>query len=62
MIERLTDDRWAVLVKAHHSMVDGISGIALFEALCDQPTSVNDVALAVVMSAFRSVLLRRGKS
>ncbi|WP_194827874.1 wax ester/triacylglycerol synthase family O-acyltransferase [Nocardia sp. XZ_19_231] len=39
VIERLTDDRWAVLVKAHHSMVDGISGIALFEALCDQPTA-----------------------
>ncbi|WP_280406102.1 wax ester/triacylglycerol synthase family O-acyltransferase [Nocardia brasiliensis] len=37
VIERLADDRWAMIVKAHHSMVDGISGIALFERLCDAP-------------------------
>ncbi|WP_082392931.1 wax ester/triacylglycerol synthase family O-acyltransferase [Nocardia arizonensis] len=35
VVERLAGDRWAMLVKAHHSMVDGMSGIALFERLCD---------------------------
>ncbi|MBH0781057.1 wax ester/triacylglycerol synthase family O-acyltransferase [Nocardia bovistercoris] len=37
VVERLDADRWAILVKAHHSMVDGISGIALFQRLCDDP-------------------------
>lgn len=35
VVEQLTGDRWALIVKAHHSMVDGLSGIALFEQLCD---------------------------
>ncbi|MEV5834881.1 wax ester/triacylglycerol synthase family O-acyltransferase [Nocardia sp. NPDC052112] len=37
VVERLAGDRWAMIVKAHHSMVDGISGITLFEGLCDRP-------------------------
>ncbi|MGY4101448.1 wax ester/triacylglycerol synthase family O-acyltransferase [Nocardia sp. R16R-3T] len=37
VVEHLAGDRWAMIVKAHHSMVDGISGITLFEGLCDQP-------------------------
>ncbi|MFX0577791.1 wax ester/triacylglycerol synthase family O-acyltransferase [Nocardia nepalensis] len=36
VVERLAGDRWAMIVKAHHSMVDGISGITLFERLCDR--------------------------
>lgn len=36
VVERLAGDRWAMIVKAHHSMVDGISGITLFEGLCDR--------------------------
>ncbi|MEU7767737.1 wax ester/triacylglycerol synthase family O-acyltransferase [Nocardia sp. NPDC049190] len=35
VVERLAGDRWAMIVKAHHSMVDGVSGISLFERLCD---------------------------
>lgn len=35
VVEQLTGDRWALIVKAHHSMVDGMSGIALFEQLGD---------------------------
>ncbi|QBS45358.1 wax ester/triacylglycerol synthase family O-acyltransferase [Nocardia sp. CS682] len=35
VVERLVHDRWAMIVKAHHSMVDGVSGITLFERLCD---------------------------
>ncbi|MFC4127768.1 wax ester/triacylglycerol synthase family O-acyltransferase [Nocardia rhizosphaerae] len=37
VVERLAGGRWALLVKAHHSMVDGISGITLFEQLCVPP-------------------------
>ncbi|WP_216915494.1 wax ester/triacylglycerol synthase family O-acyltransferase [Nocardia noduli] len=36
VIEHLAGGRWAVVVKAHHSMVDGISGITMFERLCDE--------------------------
>ncbi|WP_067899178.1 wax ester/triacylglycerol synthase family O-acyltransferase [Nocardia vaccinii] len=36
-VERVCGDRWAVLIKAHHSMVDGLSGISLFESFCDAP-------------------------
>ncbi|MEV0295454.1 wax ester/triacylglycerol synthase family O-acyltransferase [Nocardia sp. NPDC050710] len=35
VVERLAGDRWALIVKAHHSLVDGVSGISLFEHLCD---------------------------
>ena len=35
VVDNLADDRWAVIVKAHHSMVDGIAGISVFESLCD---------------------------
>ncbi|MGW4772522.1 wax ester/triacylglycerol synthase family O-acyltransferase [Nocardia sp. NPDC004278] len=35
VVEHLTDNRWALMIKAHHTMVDGISGIGLFESFCD---------------------------
>ncbi|MBF6301541.1 wax ester/triacylglycerol synthase family O-acyltransferase [Nocardia amamiensis] len=35
VVEHLAGDRWALIVKAHHSLVDGVSGISLFEHLCD---------------------------
>ncbi|CRK51234.1 putative diacyglycerol O-acyltransferase tgs1 [Rhodococcus sp. RD6.2] len=35
VVEGLADGRWALLMKLHHSMADGISGTRLFEALCD---------------------------
>ncbi|MFD7847182.1 wax ester/triacylglycerol synthase family O-acyltransferase [Nocardia sp. NPDC059764] len=37
VVERLTGARWALMVKAHHSLVDGVSGVSLFEELCDAP-------------------------
>ncbi len=40
VVERLADDRWALIIKAHHSLVDGVSGISLFESLCDRPKVV----------------------
>ncbi|GAB4585571.1 wax ester/triacylglycerol synthase family O-acyltransferase [Nocardia sp. IFM 10818] len=36
VVEHLRDDRWALLVKAHHSLVDGVSGVTLFASLCDR--------------------------
>jgi len=35
MIEGLPDDRWALITKVHHCMVDGISGIDLMAVLLD---------------------------
>lgn len=35
VVEHLAGDRWALIVQAHHAMVDGISGMTLFERLCD---------------------------
>ncbi|WP_238846605.1 wax ester/triacylglycerol synthase family O-acyltransferase [Nocardia arthritidis] len=46
VVERLTGGRWALIVKVHHSMVDGISGITLFERLCEGPQG-NSVRPAV---------------
>ncbi|WP_433663201.1 wax ester/triacylglycerol synthase family O-acyltransferase [Nocardia sp. CA-128927] len=44
VVESLADDRWAMIVKVHHSMVDGVSGITLFERLCDDPVDRPDLA------------------
>lgn len=35
VVEHLAGDRWALLVKAHHSLVDGVSGISVFQGFCD---------------------------
>ncbi|WP_196814437.1 wax ester/triacylglycerol synthase domain-containing protein [Nocardia sp. BMG111209] len=39
VIERIVDDRWAMLIQAHHAMVDGISGLSLLESFCDRTDS-----------------------
>ncbi|WP_431965815.1 wax ester/triacylglycerol synthase family O-acyltransferase [Nocardia sp. bgisy134] len=38
VVEHLDGERWALIVTAHHSMLDGVSGISLFQRFCD-PTS-----------------------
>lgn len=35
VIEGLADNRWAVLVKVHHCMADGIAATHMFTGLCD---------------------------
>jgi diacylglycerol O-acyltransferase len=35
MIDGLPDDRWALALKVHHCMVDGVSGAALMTTLLD---------------------------
>jgi diacylglycerol O-acyltransferase len=35
VVEGLADDRWALLSKLHHSMVDGVSGSSLLTAIMD---------------------------
>lgn len=37
VVDNLGGGRWALLIKAHHSLVDGISGVTMFENLCDRP-------------------------
>ncbi|MEV4237724.1 MULTISPECIES: wax ester/triacylglycerol synthase family O-acyltransferase [unclassified Nocardia] len=41
VVEHLAADRWALIIKAHHTMVDGASGIGLFESLCDPESSTS---------------------
>lgn len=36
MIEGLSDDRWALLSRSHHSMVDGVAGAELISVLFDE--------------------------
>ncbi|WP_330178593.1 wax ester/triacylglycerol synthase family O-acyltransferase [Nocardia sp. NBC_01503] len=35
VVEHLAHDRWAMIVKAHHTMADGISEVTLLESFCD---------------------------
>jgi WS/DGAT/MGAT family acyltransferase len=35
LVEGLDDDRWAIVFKVHHCMVDGIAGVGLLTALLD---------------------------
>ncbi|MDQ1635907.1 MAG: diacylglycerol O-acyltransferase / wax synthase [Frankiaceae bacterium] len=35
IVEGLADDRWAVLTKTHHALVDGVGGIDIMTALLD---------------------------
>lgn len=35
VVEELRGNRWALIVKAHHSLLDGVSGMAMFERLCE---------------------------
>jgi WS/DGAT/MGAT family acyltransferase len=35
IIEGLADDRWAVLTKTHHALVDGVGGVDIMTALLD---------------------------
>ncbi|MFQ6328675.1 wax ester/triacylglycerol synthase family O-acyltransferase [Nocardia sp. CWNU-33] len=35
VVDHLAQDRWAMILKAHHTMVDGISEITLLESFCD---------------------------
>lgn len=44
VIEGLTDDRWAMLFKVHHCLVDGVGGTALYSAVfTDARVSTQDV-------------------
>ncbi|MGQ4600786.1 wax ester/triacylglycerol synthase family O-acyltransferase [Nocardia sp. R6R-6] len=44
VVEHLAGDRWALIVRAHHSLVDGVSGISVFENLCDPVAAQPDQA------------------
>ncbi|WP_068054967.1 wax ester/triacylglycerol synthase family O-acyltransferase [Nocardia xishanensis] len=35
VVDQLTEDRWVMILKAHHTMADGISEITLLESFCD---------------------------
>lgn len=39
VVEGLRDGRWAVLVKIHHCIADGVSGSELFDIICDRASA-----------------------
>ena len=43
MVEGLTDDRWAMISKVHHCMVDGVSGTDLMVQLLDRTPDASPV-------------------
>jgi diacylglycerol O-acyltransferase / wax synthase len=36
LVEGLTDDRWAIVTKTHHAMIDGLAGNELMETVLDR--------------------------
>ncbi|BBY62209.1 WS/DGAT/MGAT family O-acyltransferase [Mycolicibacterium helvum] len=48
VIEGLADDRWAVLIKVHHALADGIAATNLLTGLCDD---VNVTSFATAIGA-----------
>jgi diacylglycerol O-acyltransferase / wax synthase len=41
LVEGLPDDRWALITKVHHCMVDGVSGVGLLAVLLDLSPDVD---------------------
>ena len=44
LVEGLSDDRWALVAKTHHAMIDGVSGVDLMTVLFDLEREVQDAA------------------
>jgi diacylglycerol O-acyltransferase len=42
LVEGLENDRWAVIAKTHHAMIDGVSGVDLMTVLFDLERDVHD--------------------
>ena len=42
LVEGLGDDRWALIAKTHHAMVDGVSGVDLMSVLFDLTADVQN--------------------
>lgn len=55
VVDRLAQDRWAMIVKAHHTMVDGISEIMLLESFCD-PVGADERSIAAGRRSHTSLL------
>ncbi|GAC1334931.1 MAG: wax ester/triacylglycerol synthase family O-acyltransferase [Candidatus Dormibacteria bacterium] len=45
IVEGLSDDRWALISKVHHSMVDGVSGADLLQVILDTSPAVTEPVL-----------------
>jgi len=68
LVEGLADDRWAVVSKTHHAMIDGVGGVDLLTALLDLSPQTSPVppepwspratpgAVGLLASGARSVL------
>src|ERR1700710_1656160 len=45
IVEGLADDRWAVLTKTHHALVDGVGGVDIMTALLDLTPQPGEVGV-----------------
>ena len=48
LVEGLNEDRWALVFKVHHCMVDGVAGVHLLEAFLDPSPEVPPLSPAAV--------------
>jgi WS/DGAT/MGAT family acyltransferase len=56
LIEGLSDGRWALLIKVHHCMADGVSGSHLYNVLCDGGVQHSPVSPMMAVNALRSAV------
>ncbi|MGW5382173.1 wax ester/triacylglycerol synthase family O-acyltransferase [Nocardia sp. NPDC003963] len=47
VVEGFAEERWALVMRAHHSLVDGVSGVTVFEKICDPGPDGRSAAPAV---------------
>ncbi|WP_040786417.1 wax ester/triacylglycerol synthase family O-acyltransferase [Nocardia pneumoniae] len=59
VVEHLVENSWALIVKAHHTMVDGISEITLLESFCDPAAGDWSGHRAAVEKHSRTNILKR---
>ncbi|RSM85189.1 wax ester/triacylglycerol synthase family O-acyltransferase [Kibdelosporangium aridum] len=57
LIDGLPDNTWALLIKVHHCMADGVSGSHLYNVLCHGDPQIGPVSPTEAVNAFRSMML-----
>lgn len=58
VVEHVADGRWALILCAHHSMVDGMSGISFLEQLCDPVIGESEAAIPESLTTHRTAAAR----
>ncbi len=54
MFDGLAGGRWAILIKLHHCIADGVSATAMVAGICDEAAAMRDHELAFLPAPLRS--------